>query len=178
MNRLHFGGLHIDVIVVDTYKNKDAASNKEIELINTYKPKFNKVNNDDNTHYRLNSICYLNSQCNFKSSHYRDDFDKDDMESWVLEGCDFLQSSKPIIFKKVGSYYMLDAENTVFDITNNQLLNYLDLKFLTKLEVESFCVNLFLFGSLDEKDEWRKMKVDDFDLLDLMQSCLVVIEYS
>ena len=71
---------------------------------------------------------------------------------------------------------MVDTEANNFDINTKRLLNHKDLKLYTRSEVETFCVQIFMYGGLD--GSWRTKKANKKDLEYLLKDCLYRIEYN
>lgn len=177
LNRLHFGGVYLTVNVIETFETKGDAEIRELDLIKALNPKFNTKFNGDANIVGMYNRYYLQQICNViprrLDSKNKDGFN--DGSYWDDSDVDYLSISEPIFFKQDKHHYSIDVEKNIFDINTIGMLQYKDLKFHTKLEVESFCYELFM-GCVDEN--WRSRVVGEDELNQLLKDCMYRIEYT
>ena len=180
LNRLHFGGVELDVKVLKTFKNQKDSIDEEVRLIKLYSPKFNKVYNLSTNSHKLNNNYYLDDVCNddLKAEIYHlksENFDLIDCDDDFDYDIDYFEISQRLYFKDCGNYFLLDTEKTEFDVNNECLLNYKDEKLYSKREVELFCCNILLYGTDELDTDWKSGKPD---LDSLLHNTRYVIEYT
>ena len=180
LNRLHFGGVELDVKVLKTFKNQKDSIDEEVRLIKLHNPKFNKVYNLSTNSHKLNNSCYLEDMCNddLKAEIYHlksENFDLTDCDDDFDYDIDYFEISQRLYFKGCGNYFLLDTEKTEFDVNNECLLNYKDEKLYSKREVELFCCNILLYGTEELAKDWKS---GNPDLDTLLQDTRYVIEYT
>lgn len=183
LNRLHFGKVDFTVDVVSLHETQKEALDEECRLISKLKPKFNKRNNDINSHYNLYNLTYLEHECNLHLKHIncRDELDSDDMEVYELQNFDYMTFANPLYFKKVNDFFLIDTERNISSNSwyNEQLVEHSNRLFYSKSEVVMFCYRLFIFGDdCSENSKWRYKKAGQDETLSLLTDIGCVIEYN
>ena len=185
LNRLHFGKVNFTVEVLSGYETQKEAIEEERRLISLHAPKFNKVHNDINNHYKLNNLLYMNEECNshLKFVNCRDAlyYDADDVDRITAQSWNYVEHAKPLYFKQINDYYIVDIERNIKarNHYNDRLTEYPELLFYTKAEVVMFCYRLFLFEDdvLHDK-KWKRGKGGESEVILLLTDVGCVIEYT
>ena len=185
LNRLHFGKVNFTVEVLSGYETQKEAIEEERRLISLHAPKFNKVHNDINNHYKLNNLLYMNDECNshLKFVNCSDTlyYDDEDVDTITAQSWNYVEHAKPLYFKQINDYYTVDIEKNIkaCNFYNDKLVEYPELLLRTKSEVILFCHKLFLFGeNVLKLRSWEREKAGDEEVLDLLVDVGCVIEYS
>ena len=186
LNRLHFGKVNFTVEILSLHETQKEAVQEERRLIALHTPKFNKVNNDINSHYKLNNLLYLNSECNthLKFVNCREAFDNsdfDEVDTITAQSWNYVENAKTLYFKELNGYYMVDIERnlTVCNYYNDRLTAYPELLFYTKSEVIMFCYKLFLFeDDVLHNKSWKRDKGGESETISLLIDVGCVIEYT
>lgn len=137
LNRLHFGKVNFTVEVLSIHETQKEALEEELRLISLHTPKFNKVNNDINSHYKLNNLLYLNSACNthLKFVDCREAFadnDYDEVDTITAQSWNYVEHAKPFILKSLINIlrWILKGISKLVIITMTDLQNTLNYCFI------------------------------------------------
>ena len=186
LNRLHFGKVNFTVEVLSIHETQKEALEEELRLISLHTPKFNKVNNDINSHYKLNNLLYLNSECNthLKFVDCREAFadnDYDEVDTITAQSWNYVENAKTLYFKEFNKYFKVDIERNLkaCNYYNDRLTEYPELLFYTKSEVVMFCYRLFLFeDDVLHNKRWKRDKGGESETISLLTEVGCVIEYT